>query len=64
MSASVIQMHAWSGCVIEMENKMMKETLNTIKLVFDIVKIILMIYIAMRLISALNHFSAGFDPFR
>ena len=43
---------------------MMKETLTTIKLVFDIVKIILMIYIAMRLISALNHFAAGVDSFR
>jgi hypothetical protein len=56
-------MHAWSGCVIETENKMMK-ALNAVKLVFDIVKIILMIYIAMRLISALNHLSAGFDSFR
>jgi hypothetical protein len=59
----MIQMRAWSGCVIETENKMMK-ALNAIKVVFDIVKIILMIYIAMRLISALNHLSAGFDSFR
>jgi hypothetical protein len=43
---------------------MMRDALNKIKLVLDIVKVILMIYIALRLISALNHFSAGFDSFR
>ena len=42
----------------------MKDTLNTIKLVLDIVKIVFMIYIAVRLISALNNLSAGFDSFR
>ena len=50
--------------LFETQNKMIKEILNTTKLVFDIVKIILVIYVAMRLISALNEFSAGFDSFR